>query len=333
MIKASAPIGRTYDTSTLVSAKFGPGMLLRHEDLEQLSVYTRDLSRLMFKSFFGCGVVCGLEVTASVNCGAVEVTVDAGVALGCSGDPVFVPSNKTFALDEKGDFAKGISLWVVLCGTVKSCAPRTATCSSDEDEAPSVSTRERAGYEIRVYRDRPECVCGCSDPVKTDTPVTVTEDEGVDCRCVDPKLKCYEGHYSGKCGCNCDECTDCDCKCILLARLERGSDIAKPWIADYRVRRFIRPVLMRDPRVEPKKIVQNQANVLSNAADQPNQVQEQTPNAADEINQLKEQLRIAEEQLEEANDDIVELKEQLRDKPKEKPPEEDQPKPPSAAED
>ena len=39
--------------STLVRTKFGPGMLLQHEDLEQLNSYTRDLSRLMFRSFLG----------------------------------------------------------------------------------------------------------------------------------------------------------------------------------------------------------------------------------------------------------------------------------------
>jgi hypothetical protein len=34
----------------------------------------------------------------------------------------------------------------------------------------------------------------------------------------------------------------------VLARLDRDKD--GRWIADHRVRRFIRPVLMRDPQVE-----------------------------------------------------------------------------------
>jgi hypothetical protein len=37
---------------------------------------------------------------------------------------------------------------------------------------------------------------------------------------------------------------------VLLARLERP-DVEKPdWAADHSVRRFVRPVLMRDPQVE-----------------------------------------------------------------------------------
>ena len=67
-------------TSTLVRAKFGPGMLLQHEDLEQLNLYTRDLSRLMFQSLFGCGVICGLVVGTKEDCGKLNVTVGAGVA-------------------------------------------------------------------------------------------------------------------------------------------------------------------------------------------------------------------------------------------------------------
>jgi hypothetical protein len=37
---------------------------------------------------------------------------------------------------------------------------------------------------------------------------------------------------------------------VLLARLERPDPAEPDWIADHRVRRFVRPVLMRDPQVE-----------------------------------------------------------------------------------
>ena len=65
-------------------------------------------------------------------------------------------------------------LWVVLCGTEKCCAPRTSVCASDEDESPSVCTRERDGYEIRIVRNRPHCVCSCPepDPKLPDVPTT-----------------------------------------------------------------------------------------------------------------------------------------------------------------
>jgi len=229
--------------SKLARAKFGPGMLLQHDDLEQLNVYTRELSRLLFRSFFGCGVICGLVVNVEVWCGKVTVIVEAGIALDCCGDPVHVPETQRIVIDEHCAPDLPGQLWVVLCGTERCCAPRTPMCASDEDEATTVCTRERDAFEIRVLRERPECVCGCPEESKHE----LLDSE---CKCVNPELECYVDHYAGKCGCNCPECSDCDCDCILLARLDRSGAAENPvWTPDHRVRRFIRPVLMRDPRV------------------------------------------------------------------------------------
>ena len=263
MNKTNAPIASTKGTSTLVKSIFGPGMVLQAEDLQQLNSYTRDLSRLLFKSFFGCGVVCGLVVKVDPKCGKVCLTVGAGLALACSGDPVYVPKDQTLALDENCDSNVAGPLWVVLCGTVKQCAPRTAMCASDDDEAPSEPTRERDMFEIRVVsgREPPQCVCGCPEP--SDAPSSATsrsqdvlrptnqQGEEDHCLCADPA--CHADHYAGKCGCNCDECSDDDCKCILLAKLIKNDDKEHPWRVDHRVRRFIRPVLMRDPQVESEE--------------------------------------------------------------------------------
>jgi hypothetical protein len=238
------PLARAKGTSTLVRAKFGPGMLLQHEDLEQVNIYTRELNRLMFRSLFGCGVVCGLVVGTDVKCGKVSVTVGSGLALDCLGDPIFVPQPQSVVVDEECNPDIPSPLWVVLCGTEKCCAPRTAMCASDDDEAASVCTRERAGFEIRIMRARPECMCGCKDYEGNDVPMGVPDD---DCWCANPEHPCYQDHYAGKCGCDCK-----NCDCVLLARLDRIDDDQKhpAWQADHRVRRFIRPMLMRDPQVQ-----------------------------------------------------------------------------------
>jgi hypothetical protein len=166
-------------------------------------------------------------------------------------------------LDHECNPEIGESLWITLCGTVKCCAPRTSMCESDDDETKSECTRERDGYEIRVESTRPPCVCGCAEPVTTtgnqaaDTGETgtvggrLTNDAGVaDCKCVDlKKYPCYKNHYDGLCGCHCDDCDDCHCKCVLLARLDFDARKDK-WVTDHSVRRFVRPVLMRDPQVE-----------------------------------------------------------------------------------
>jgi hypothetical protein len=72
-----------------------------------------------------------------------------------------------------------------------------------------------------------------------------------DCYCVDPTDPCYADHYDGKCGCDCDDCTGLGCcDCVILAKLTKvDNDGQISWTVDHSVRRFIRPVLMRDPEV------------------------------------------------------------------------------------
>lgn len=239
-------VGQIKGMSQLMRPRYSPGLLLRDDDLTQGVDYTRELSRLLFRTILGCGVMCGLEVHAKIDCNKLLITVDEGVALDCHGDPIHV-GGAHLAVDPSCMKTElEAPLWIVLRGIDKCCAPRTAVCSSDDDETPSVYTREKAGFELRVLSKRPGCACGCPE-------TTNIEPLDSDCRCVNPELECYVDHYAGKCGCNCAGCSDCDCEWILLARLDKSTQ--GEWTADHRVRRFIRPVLMRDPltKVSPKE--------------------------------------------------------------------------------
>jgi hypothetical protein len=235
-------------TATLQRPKFGPGMLLRADDLDSLTTYTRELNRLMFRSLFGCGVVCGLCVKAEMdNCGDLKITVGGGLAIGCGGDPIYVPKDQSFTVGDCEDDPPDGPLWVLLCATSKCCAPRTASCGCDDDTPSSTPTRVRDCYEIRVVRKPPKCVCGCQLADGAGTARVVPDK----CLC-GPTDGCYADHYAGKCAC-CDDCTDdgsCDCSCVLLAMLtEEGGN----WKADLGVRRFVRPILMRDPQCKPAR--------------------------------------------------------------------------------
>ena len=224
--------------SYLVKARFGPGMLLEHEDLESLTTYTRELSRLLFRSLFGCGVVCGLVVRPGDKCGQLTVTIEPGVALDCAGDPIHVPKPVTIPIGDDCTAPLPDHLWVWLCGKSKSCAPRTSSCGCDDEDSHPILSRERFGYEIHVASgDFPDCVCGCRED-----PVPFESEEG--CQCANPMDPCYSAHYGGECGCECGDCKDCDCKCVLLAKLVAKDNV---WTADHTVRRFVRPVLIANP--------------------------------------------------------------------------------------
>jgi hypothetical protein len=263
-------------TSTLVRPKFAPGMLLHHEDLEQLGAYTRELNRMMFRSLFGCGVVCGLVVEVGERCKQDCVLVGAGLGIDCAGDPVYVPTDQCIVIDEDCATNSNPTLWVVLCATSKCCAPRTSMCADDDDDSSSQCTRERAGFEIRVVNERPSCACSCLGPAPTgtvevkktqaaaaSTTATASAAKATDpsvpktpspCRCVELPNPCYDDHYAGQCGCDCGDCGGGGCDCILLAQITQSKDgKVVTWTVDHSVRRFIRPVLMRDPQVELEK--------------------------------------------------------------------------------
>lgn len=241
--------------STLERAKFGPGMLLRHDDLEQLNAYPRELSRLLFRSLFGCGVVCGLVVEPDEKCDKVWVTVSPGLALDCSGDPIHVPK-KSEPLSFDPEKCQDKQLWVILCGTATGCSPRTSACASDDEESSPAPSREKDGYEIRIVRKLPKCICACreepaKDPVKDatigGTPEPAKEPE-CKCPCVGPDHPCYLAHYEGKCGCEGGKDCDCCCDCVVLARLDKSDD--GEWTVYHGVRRLVRPVLMCDREAE-----------------------------------------------------------------------------------
>lgn len=289
--------------SSLVRPKFSPGLLLRDDDLRQGVDYTRDLSRLLFRSFFGCGVVCGLTVKPTLECDKLIVTVDKGIALDGRGDPIYVPEPTKVKIDPTCGKEIPAKLWVLLCRTEKCCAPRTAVCGDDEDAA-SVCTREHDGFEIKVVKEEPKsCACTCPykklpPPSSTAAPASSTSDGAVaqdaagttkkqtaaevrkaaeaqkaldaqaamaaanphveaatqtDCWCAAPCDACYKEHYQGKCGCEC-----CDEDCVVLAAVMLVDRTNTPvgtnrdnatWKANHSFRRFIRPVLMRDPQV------------------------------------------------------------------------------------
>jgi hypothetical protein len=139
-------------------------LLLEDEDLTSAVDYTRNMMRLMFRSLFGCGVICGLDVKARLTCNGtrVEATIGKGVALSCMGDPIEIPTAFPITYDAKCDPLPHY-LWVVVCYRDVCCGPRDISCAPD-DEGHRVPTRIRDGFEVRIYSKQPKCACSCEPP-------------------------------------------------------------------------------------------------------------------------------------------------------------------------
>jgi hypothetical protein len=271
--------------SSLMRPRFSPGLLLRDDDLNQAVDYTRDLSRLLFRSLVGCGVVCGLKVSTEFKCEQLVVTVACGVALDCRGDPIHVPDPQQISIDSSCGQTILDEMWVVIRRTEKCCAPRAAACSCDDEETPAVCTRERDGYEIRIVQTPPDHACGCIEAKTMNRPIPppppppdvapkakaakkgeadmkAAPAEAIevkadadpahppamkpdDCQCADPSLECNKDYRLGQCGC---DCADCDCEWVVLAFVKKEAKAGKvTWEPNHSVRRFAGFVLRRDP--------------------------------------------------------------------------------------
>jgi hypothetical protein len=242
---------------TLERPRYAPGLLLEDDDLTAAVEYTRNLMRLMFRSLFGCGVICGLQVKARLICNAskIEVSITRGVALDCLGNPIEIPKDLTITYDPQCAPLPD-ELWVVACYAEKCCQPRDVSCSADDDGHP-VATRIMDSFEVRLYDKRPKCVCSCEPPdlAKHSAGGCCDEEDSSDASAetttaeaqarseidseLPPECKCYADHFAGKCDC------DCCCPCVLVGNVYLDEDDEKPSISanNDHVRR-IRPLLV-----------------------------------------------------------------------------------------
>jgi hypothetical protein len=179
-------------TSGLVRPLFKPGLLLEDEDLTAIVDYSSTMTRLLFSSLFGCGIVCGLKISARATCKGqkLEITIGKGLGLDCAGNPIHVTSVQTLTYDPECESFPG-RIWITACYTTDYCRPRNAACS-DDDDPQAVKTRMREGFELHLHSAVPEHACSCVGES--------SEDE---------------------CGCGCGECGEC----ILIGEL----DVKSAW--------------------------------------------------------------------------------------------------------
>lgn len=252
--------------SLLERPRFSPGLLLEDEDLTAGVVYTREINRLLFRSLFGCGVICGLDVKAALTCEGrkLEVTVERGLALDCLGNPIHVPKAQRLTYDP--DCVRLPPwVWVTVCYVEKCCRPRDVSCTDDESQP--VHTRSHDGFEIRLYGEQPGCACSCERPAEKE-PHSKDEccPEGESSDSASAKSKkaeesqrrekddpcwCYADHNEGVCAC------DCGCTCVVIGKIRtttveqeggekegRGKPAAERPLEVVRdIVRWIRPVL------------------------------------------------------------------------------------------
>jgi hypothetical protein len=254
-------------SGSIVRPRYSQGILLTDDDLKAAVDYTGNLTRLLFRHLLGCGVVCGLEVTVDnekVKRRCLVVTVGSGLAIDCQGNPIELkaPQSLSYAPDCDNDLPA--EAWVVLCGTERRCAPRELACPPEDAGDTTVSTRIVSGWKLQLLPQRPEHAC----PPPTVSPPSPAATTGTGGGTTSPaggsgvqltsgatttlpssqQPSPSDGYYKAHAEGRCSSCDGCGCG-LLLARVAPDPDGAGSWAVHHGVRRFIRPVLLSDPKL------------------------------------------------------------------------------------
>lgn len=222
-------------SGTLQRPRYSPGLILEDSDLTAAIDYTRDLTRIMLRSLFGCGVVCGLTAGVDEKCG-LTIKVQPGLAIDSCGDPIHVKDGVTIVIpDGKVDKT---DYWIVARNKDRTCERRNVMCD-DDDDAPSQPTRIRTCAEVSVLASLPKCNCGFAegdDPTiswnSTRARLLIRDED---------KTAIHAGICPTVCNCG----GACGCDFVLLAWVHKYD--GKTWGTIHRgVRRLIQPIFGPD---------------------------------------------------------------------------------------
>jgi hypothetical protein len=294
---------------SLIRPRFAPGLLLLDEDLTATVDHTRNLSRLLFRSLFGCGVICGFKVTATVECGDLSVTVAPGVALDCYGDPIEMCKPQVLGKHCVEKLEK--PLWVVIRRSGEhACAPRDVVCPSEDGSNPLEPTRTRDCFELMLVDTVAKGACMCARPaaagangngagsagdkgeaggsgpsaaagaaagVKEEPSGNTEPRSAAQPSDLELDWPCHRDHYCGECGCGCGCGGHCGGCCgegwVVLALVDNkqpvASDQPQTRKVEHGVRRFIRPRLAADPLASQNQQLLGKCNDGKQPAEKP----------------------------------------------------------------
>ncbi len=133
------------------------GKLLTVRDFESEQKYMNDKRRLINRLLFGSGVVCGLKVVAVDN---KTISMEAGVALDCSGREIVVASPVTQKLSmvegfTNNEYSKNVYLCIAYDEKGKEPVHSVASSSGGTEEV-SEYNRFNEGYKLIIREDNPD---------------------------------------------------------------------------------------------------------------------------------------------------------------------------------
>ncbi len=229
--------------NSVQSTVFSDGMVVNSEDLNTAMMYPMNLMRVFMQAYFGCGVVCGLDLRLMRREEGERnfcIKVLPGVALDCLGNPIQLCEEEILNLQPEScdpcnplDYRNlPTEVFIAVKRTTKLEAPRNDGSDCDNQGKPLCNySRAREATTIRAFTSeelKNLCLCKFDKQSSRASSAADASDRNdlSHCNCL---TDCGE--------CHCCEC--CDESWVLLGSVKVTDEGLKD--LDKSVRRFVKP--------------------------------------------------------------------------------------------
>jgi hypothetical protein len=247
MMTRALPKGPSPIKTSLVSPIFADGRVVSAEDLHLAMSYPLDVFRVMMRAFFGCGIVCGLDLEPDPRLEKLQkedrvshtVRILPGVALDCHGHPIQLcrPVSVDLSPDpcDCGEGPKRVCL-AIKRSTSEEQPRADDPCGCPTEPSRFACSRLQDRVEIKIYHpDEPPRELCWHAPGKGRTPGCCDEQEDEERELVDPD-RAAVCQCLATCGC----CECCGDSWVYLGCVEIGEKEVTP--SGLRWRRYVKPI-------------------------------------------------------------------------------------------
>jgi hypothetical protein len=225
---------KLYDTKITTSTRstiFSDGMIVRADDLETAMQYPIALFQTLIRAYFGCGVVCGLEVhmlPRDSDKPTFWLQLEPGVALDCGGHPLSIcePVKIDLTPDPCACEDQPQCLYLAIRRDSASESPSREADPTSEDPKPRFEFRRRRELvHVKVFKKLPQSLCARPKP--------------------EPPQEAQNRLDTDECAClkGCAGCDCADADWVLLARIEL--DECGVTRIDRSRRKYVKPIECR----------------------------------------------------------------------------------------
>lgn len=142
--------------TAIESTKFRDEMIVDAADLDTAMRYPIEFLQPLIRAYFGCGIVCGLEVSFPHDKPGWTIKIGTGTALDCYGNPLHLC--KPVSFDIRTDPCSCDEYPDEVCVAIRRETIDDGCCGSNDT---TISTRVKEMIKIKVFdaEDPPDTIC------------------------------------------------------------------------------------------------------------------------------------------------------------------------------